>query len=170
MFVWKSSTTAIHYVAGSDRFGPLSAASLKVSARLKAAQWNISTQEIESPDGLLLAGNAKAVADTMEHSPQVPLAGVSVHVYCLEIQDAKYWARHFKTEWGPAFTGLLLFECPDAQSTYRRVSLFSLAKVNKAESRCGVLDSAIKNLAWFESSRRSLRSSEVNSRTCRCCR
>lgn len=137
---------SIHYVAGSDRFGPLSAASLKVSARLKAAQWNISTQEIESPDGLLLAGNAKAVADTMEHSPQGPLAGVSVHVYCLEIQDAKYWARHFKTERGPAFTGLLLFECPDAQSTFRRVGLFSLAKVNKDESCCGILDSAtVKN-------------------------
>lgn len=140
----------IQYVVGTDRYGPLSAASLKVRGRLKTAQWNISTQKIESLNGLLLAGNTKTVADSQDYASQGPLAGISVHVYCLEIQDARYWARHIKTEFGPAFTGLLLFQCPNAQSTYRRAGLFSLAKVDKDESSYVVLEAAVKNLAWFE--------------------
>jgi len=140
----------IQYVVGSDRYGLLSAASLNVRGRLKIAQWNISTQRIESPNGLLLAGNARAVADSQDYAPQGPLAGAFVLVYCLEIQDARYWARHIKTAFGPAFTGLLLLECPDAPSSYQRAGLFSLAKVDKDESSYAVLEAAVKNLAWFE--------------------
>ena len=140
----------IQYAVDSDRYGPLLAATLKVRGRLKTAQWNISTQQIESPQGLLLTGNTKTLADCKEYASQGPLAGISVHVYCLEVQDARYWARRIKTQWGPAFTGLLLFKCPNSQSTYLRAGLFSLAKVDKDETSYAVLEAAVKNLAWFE--------------------
>ena len=140
----------IQHDVGSDRYGYLLAASLRVRGRLKTAQWNISTQQIDSPNGLSLAGNTKTDADSMEYASQGPLLGSSVNVYCLEVQDARYWARHIKTEWGPAFTGLLLFKCPGAQSTYRRAGLYSLAKVDKDEGRYAVIEAAVKNLAWFE--------------------
>ena len=140
----------IQYVDGSDRYGPLSAASLKVKGRLKIAQRNISTQKIESPNELLLAGNTKTVADSQEYASEGPFAGISMPVYCLEIQDARCCARYIKTEWGPVFTGLLLFECPDTRSTYRRAGLFSLAKVDEYESSYTVIEAAVKNLAWFE--------------------
>ena len=140
----------IEHDVSSDRYGPLLAASLEVRGRLKIAQRNLSTQKIGSPNELLLAGNTKTVADSREYASSGPLAGNYVNVYCLEVQDARYWARQFKTEWGPAFTGLLLFKCPGAQSTYRRAGLFSLAKVDEAESSYAVFEAAVKNLAWFE--------------------
>ena len=138
-----------HHVS-SDRYGSLLAASLRVRGRMKSAQWNISTQNIESSNGLSLTGNTKTVADSMDYASEGPLAGRSVSVYCLEVQDARYWARHIKTEFGPAFTGLLIFKCPDTQSTYRRAGLFSLAKVDQDESSYAVIEAAVKNLAWFE--------------------
>ena len=140
----------IQHDVSSDRYGYLSAASLRVRGRLKTAQWNISTQQIDSPNGLSLAGNTKTNADSMDYGSQGPLLGSSVNVYCLEVQDARYWARHIKTEWGPALTGLLLFKCPGAQSTYHRAGLFSLAKVDKGEGSYAVIEAAVKNLAWFE--------------------
>ena len=140
----------IQHDVSSDRYGSLSAASLRVRGRLKTAQWNISTQQIESPNGLSLTGNTKTVADSMGYASQGPYARSSVDIYCLEVQDARYWARHIKTERGPAFTGLLLFRCPGAQSTYRRAGLFSLAKVDKDESSYACIEAAVKNLAWFE--------------------
>lgn len=81
-----------------------------------------------------MTGNTKTVADSMKYASQGPLVGRCVSVYCLEVQDARYWARHIKTEFGPVFTGLLLFKCPGAQSTFNRVGLFSLAKVDQGES------------------------------------
>jgi Heterokaryon incompatibility protein (HET) len=140
----------IQYVVGSDRYGLLSAASLKVRGRLKPAQWNISTQKIESPDGLIPAGNPETIADSQEFASQGPLAGSSVHVYCLEIQDARYWARGLRTNLSKVFTGLLLFKFPDVQSTYRRAGVFSLAKADEDESSRAGLEAATKNLAWFE--------------------
>ena len=140
----------IQHDASSDRYGSLLAASLIVSGRLKTAQWNISTQRIDSPNELSLTGNTKTVADSMEYASQGPLAGRSVSVYCLEIQDARYWARRIKTEYGPTFTGLLLFKYPGAQSTYHRAGLFSLANVDQDECSYGVIEAAVKNLAWFE--------------------
>ena len=134
----------------SDRYGYLSAASLRVRGRLKIARWNLSTQKVESPNGLSLSGNTKTLADSKSYAPDGPLAGTCVDVYCLEIQDARYWARHIKTEWGPAFTGLLLFKSRGAPSTYRRAGLFCLAKVDKDESSYAVIEAAVKNLAWFE--------------------
>ena len=121
-----------------------------MSGRLKTAQWNVSTQKFESPNGLSLTGNTKSVADSMECASEAPLIGKTLGVYCLEVQDARYWAKHIKTEWGPALTGLLLFKCPGARSTYRRAGLFSLAKVDKDESRYVVIEAAVKNLAWFK--------------------
>lgn len=138
-----------HHVS-SDRYGSLSMASLRVRGRLKTAQWNISTQNIEFPNGLSLIGNTKTVADSMDYASEGPLMGRTVSVYCLEVQDARYWARHIKTKFGPAFTGLLLFKCTGAQSTYRRAGLFSLAKVDQDESSYAVIEAAVKNLAWFE--------------------
>ena len=138
-----------HHVS-SDRYGSLLAASLRVRGRMKPAQWNISSQNIESSNGLSLTGNTKTVADTMAYASEGPLAGISVGVYCLEVQDARYWATLIKTRWGPAFSGLLLFKCTGSQSTYRRVGLFSLAKVDEEESSYAVIEAAVKNLAWFE--------------------
>ena len=97
-----------------------------------------------------MAGNTKTVADSKDYASQGPLADLSVHIYCLEVQDARYWARDIKTEYGPAFTGLLLFKRSDAPSTYDRVGLFSLAKVDKSEVNYAVIEAAVKNLAWFE--------------------
>jgi hypothetical protein len=140
----------IQHPFGSDRYGRLSAGCLEVKGRLKTAQWDISSQTIESASGLLLAGNTKTVADSKEYASQGPFAGTSVHIHCLEIQDARHWVRQINTEWGPAFTGLLLLECPHAHSTYRRAGLFSLAKVDKGESSHVVFEAAVTNLAWFE--------------------
>lgn len=140
----------IQHDVSSDRYGYLSAASLTVRGRLKTARWDISTERIDSPNELSLTGNTETVADSMEYASQGPLVGRSVNVYCLEVQDARYWARHIKTEFGPAFTGLLLLKCPGAQSTYHRVGLFSLAKVDQDESSYAVIEAAVKNLAWFE--------------------
>lgn len=140
----------VQHDVSSDRYGYLLAASLRVRGRLKTARWNISTQRIDSPNELSLTGNTETVADSMEHASQGPLVGRSVDVYCLEVQDARYWARDIKTEFGPAFTGLLLFKCPGAQSTYHRAGLFSLAKVDQDESSYAVIEAAVKNLAWFE--------------------
>jgi hypothetical protein len=47
-------------------------------------------------------------------------------------------------------TGLLLLKCPNSQSTYQMVGVFSLAKVDKNESSFSALEAGIKNLAWFE--------------------
>lgn len=80
----------IQHDASSDRYGSLLAASLIVRARLKAAQWSISTQRVDSPNELSLTGNTKTVADNMEYASQGPLAGRSVNVYCLEVQYARY--------------------------------------------------------------------------------
>ena len=140
----------IQHDISSDRYESLLAASLEVRGRLKTAQWNISTQKIESSNGLLLAGNTKTVADSKDYASPGPLVGNIVDVYCLEVQDARYWARHIKTEWGPVFTGLLLFKSPGARSTYHRAGLFSLAKVDHDESSYAVFEAAVKNLAWFE--------------------
>ncbi|KAF6225107.1 hypothetical protein HO133_010303 [Letharia lupina] len=140
----------IQHDISSDRYGSLLAASLEVRGRLKTAQWNISTQKIESSNGLLLAGNTKTVADSKDYASRGPLVGNIVNVYCLEVQDARYWARDIKTEGGQVFTGLLLFKCPGARSTYRRAGLFSLAKVDQDESSYAVFEAAVKNLAWFE--------------------
>lgn len=140
----------IQHIDGSDRYGALSSAFLKVSGRLKTAQWNISTQQIESPDGLLLAGNTKTLPDIEEYTSEGFFAGISMHVYCLEIQDARYWARHIKTDFGPTCTGLLLFKCSDTEPIYERAGVFSLAKVGKDETSYEVIKAAVKNLAWFE--------------------
>jgi hypothetical protein len=140
----------IQYPVGSDRYGPISAASLKVRGRLKTAQWNISTQTIESTNGLSSVGNTQTIADSQEYAFQGPLSGMSIDVYCLEVQDARYWVRHINTDWGTAYTGLLLFRCPDAQSTYRRAGLFSLAKVDKDENSYAVFETALRNMAWLE--------------------
>ena len=140
----------IQHDVSSDRYGSLSAASLRVRGRLKTAQWNISTQRIDSPNGLSLTGNTQTLADSMEYASHGPLVSRSVDVYCLEVQDARYWARQIKTEFGPAFTGLLLFKCPGSQSTYHRAGLFSLAKVGQDECSYAVIEAAVKNLAWFE--------------------
>ena len=140
----------IQHDVSSDRYGSLSAASLRVRGRLKTAQWNILAQKIDSPNGLSLIGNTKTLADSMEYASQGPLVGSSVSIYCLEVQDARYWAKAIKTEYGPAFTRLLLFKGPGAHSTYRRAGLFSVAKVDQDESKYAVLEAAVKNLAWFE--------------------
>ena len=109
---------------------------------MKTAQWNISTQKIDSPNELSLTGNTKTVADSMEYASQGPLVG--------KVQDARYWARRIKTDSGPAFTGLLLFKRPGAQSIYHRAGLFSLAKVDQDECSYDVIEAAVRNLAWFE--------------------
>jgi hypothetical protein len=140
----------IQYPVSGDRYGSIVAASLKVRGRLRTAQWSISTQKIESTNGLLLAGNTQTVADSLEYASQGPLAGNSVHVYCLEVQDTRYWVSHIKTKWGAACTRILLLRCPDAHSTYHRVGLFSLARVKEDENSYAVFQAAIKNLAWFE--------------------
>ena len=151
----------IQHDVSSDLYGPLLAASLRVRGRLKTTQWNISTQRIDSPNELSLTGNSKTVTDSMEYASQGPLASRSVNVYCLEVQDARYWARHIKTEYGPAFTGLLLFKCPGAQSTYHRAGLFSLAKVDRDECNYAVIEAALRT-----SSRKSLRSFEIGMNLC----
>ena len=130
----------IQHVISSDRYGSLSAASLEVRGRLKTAQWNIATQQIESSN----------VADSKEFASQGPFVGHVVGVSCLEVQDARYWVRQFKTDWGPAFTGLLLIKCPGARSTYCRAGVFSLANVDEDESSYAVFEAAVKNLGWFE--------------------
>ena len=97
-----------------------------------------------------LFSTIKTFADSMEYASQGPHVVKSVDVYCLEVLDARYWALDFKTTMGPAFTGLLLFKCPDSQSTYHRAGSFGLAKVDENESSYAVIEAAVKNLAWFE--------------------
>ena len=135
---------------GSDRYGSLTAASLKVKGRLRVARWNISKETIESSTSLSLAGKPSTLADIDEFSPYGPYADTVLDINCLEIQDARYWVKYFGTRWGPAYTGLLLHACEDSSSTFERVGVFNLARVKEGESDPTIVETATRNLAWFE--------------------
>jgi hypothetical protein len=140
----------IKHIAGSDAFGALESAALRVRGRLWQGLWDIRKQTIESPPGLLALGNPRTITDRHDYAPTGPRRDATVSAWCLEIQDARHWVSRLHSQPGPALSGLLLVPYDDGYSTFQRVGLFNLANLFEHEKDGDVIAAALKNLSWFK--------------------
>lgn len=132
-------------IPGSDEYGQISSAYLKVRGRIKIATWDISQQVVWTEDTLSVVGKPHTTADYLEHWSWGPLSGASIQIYCLEIEYRSSPEVGDRTH--VRCSGLLLRLCEKTPMNFQRVGVFYLSTSYEHRSN---MSAAIKNPDWFE--------------------